>query len=123
MILVDTSVWIDHFRTPVAALEHLIRAERAMCHPFILGELAVGHLRHWLEAVGALRALPQAKTASEGEFMALILNERLAATGLGFVDLHLLASCRATPGTKLWSRDKRLAKYAARLGVGWTDAQ
>lgn len=121
MILVDTSVWIDHFRTPVAALERLILAERAMCHPFIRGELAVGHLRSWLEAVGALQALPQAKTASEGEFLSLIVNEQLAATGLGFVDIHLLASCRATPGTKLWSRDKRLAKYAARMGLVWAD--
>jgi predicted nucleic acid-binding protein len=123
LILVDTSVWIDHFRTPVAALEHLILAEQAMCHPFIRGELAVGHLRNWLEAIGALQSLPQAKTASEGEFLALIVNEQLATTGLGFVDVHLLASCRATPGTKLWSRDKRLAKNADRLGVGWTDAQ
>lgn len=121
MILVDTSVWIDHFRRPVAALEHLILAEQAMCHPFIRGELAVGHLRDWLEAVGALQALPQAKTASEGEFLTLIVNEQLAATGLGFVDVHLLASCRATPGTKLWSRDKRLAKYADRMGLVWAE--
>jgi predicted nucleic acid-binding protein len=121
LILVDTSVWIDHFRTPVAALEHLILAEQAMCHPFIRGELAVGHMRNWLEAVGALQALPQAKTASEGEFLALIANERLAATGLGFVDVHLLASCRATPGTKLWSRDKLLAKYADRMGLVWAE--
>lgn len=122
MILVDTSVWIDHFRTPVAALEHLIRAEQAMCHPFIRGELAVGHLRNWLEAVGALQAMPQAQAASEGELLALIVNERLAATGLGFVDVHLLASCRAMPGTKLWSRDKRLAKYADRMGLLWAEA-
>lgn len=121
MILVDTSVWIDHFRMPVAALEHLIRVEQAMCHPFIRGELAVGHLRNWLEAVGALQALPQAKTVSEGEFLTLIVNEQLAATGLGFVDAHLLASCRATPGTKLWSRDKRLAKYADRMGLVWAE--
>jgi predicted nucleic acid-binding protein len=121
LILVDTSIWIDHFRAPVPALEHLILAERAMCHPFISGELAVGHLGNWLEAVGGLQALPQAKTASEGEFLALIVNERLAATGLGFVDVHLLASCRATPGTKLWSRDKRLAKCADRLGVAWAE--
>lgn len=122
MILVDTSVWIDHFRAPVAALEHLILAEQAMCHPFIRGTLAVGHLRNWLEAVGALQALPQAKTASDGEFLALIVNEQLAATGLGFVDVHLLASCRATPGTKLWSRDPRLARYADRMGLGWAEA-
>lgn len=106
---------------PVPALEHLIRAEQATGHPFIRGELAVGHLHNWLEVIGVLQALPQAKTASEGEFLALIVNEQLAATGLGFVDVHLLASCRATPGTKLWSRDKRLAKYATHLGVAWAE--
>ena len=121
MIVVDTSVWIDHFRAQVPALEHLLLAGQAMCHPMIMGELAVGHLRDWLGAVGGLQALPQAKTASEGEFLALIASEKLATTGLGFVDVHLLASCRATPGTKLWSRDKRLGKYADRLGVAWAE--
>jgi predicted nucleic acid-binding protein len=121
LILVDTSVWIDHFRIAVAPLEQLIRTEQAMCHPFIRGELAVGRLRNWLEVAGALLALPQAKTASEGELLALIVNERLAATGLGFVDVHLLASCRATPGAKLWSRDKRLAGYADRMSLSWAE--
>ena len=121
MILVDTSVWIDHFKAPVAALEDLGRSEQILGHAFITGELAVGHLRDWSGAIGALRALRQAKIASEAEFLALISSERLAATGLGFVDVHLLASCRLTPGTRLWSRDRRLGKHADRLGVAWTE--
>lgn len=121
MILVDTSVWIDHFKAPVAALEDLSRTERILGHPFITGELAVGHLRDWNGTLGALRRLLQAKIASEAEFLTLISSERLAATGLGFVDVHLLASCRITPGTRLWSRDKRLARYADQLGVAWTE--
>lgn len=121
MILVDTSVWIDHFKAGLPALEDLSRKEAVLGHPFITGELAVGHLRHWQSATDALKRLFQAKVASEDEFLILIASERLAATGLGFVDVHLLASCRITPGTRLWSRDRRLARYADQLGVGWTE--
>lgn len=121
MILVDTSVWVDHFREPIAALEYLGRGERILGHPFVTGELAVGHLRDWRDTVGALRGLLQAKVASEDEFLTLVSNERLAATGLGFVDVHLLTSCRITPDTRLWSRDKRLARYADQLGIGWAE--
>jgi predicted nucleic acid-binding protein len=121
LILVDTSVWIDHFKAPVIGLEELSWSGRILGHPFITGELAVGHLRDWAGTLDALRRLLQAKVASEVEFLKLISSERLAATGLGFVDVHLLASCRITPGTRLWSRDKRLAKYADQLGVAWAD--
>lgn len=122
MILVDTSVWIDHFKQPVGTLEGLIRAGRAACHPFVTGELAVGDLRDWETTVSALGALPQAGVAPHGEFLRLIANARLAATGLGFVDVHLLASCQMAGGTQLWSRDERLARYAADLGLGWLEA-
>ena len=121
MILVDTSVWVDHLRRSVAALDHLIRAGRAVGHPYVTGEVAVGNLRHWQESVRALRDLMQAQVATEDEFLALLSNEGLVATGLGFVDIHLLASCRLTPGTRLWSRNKRLALHADRLGVGWPE--
>jgi predicted nucleic acid-binding protein len=122
LILVDTSVWVDHFKAPVAALGELSRSGQILGHPFITGELAVGHLRDWTAVLDALRLLLQAKVASEIEFLTLISSERLAATGLGFVDVHLLASCRIAPGTRLWSRDKRLARYADQLGVAWTDS-
>lgn len=121
MILVDTSVWIEHFKQPIAVLEDLARREHILGHPFVTGELAVGHLRDWRGTLDALTRLRQARTASELEFLTLISSEHLAATGLGFVDVHLLASCRITPGTRLWSRDKRLAGYADQLGVGWVE--
>jgi predicted nucleic acid-binding protein len=121
LILVDTSVWIDHFKQPLAAVHDLSRSEQILGHPFITGELAVGHLPRWEDTVRTLRLLLQARIASEAEFVKLISSERLAATGLGFVDVHLLASCRITPGTRLWSRDKRLAGYADQLGVGWQE--
>jgi predicted nucleic acid-binding protein len=122
LILVDTSVWSDHFKAPVPGLEELSRGAQILGHPFITGELAVGHLRNWAGTLDTLRLLLQAKVASEVEFLTLISSEGLAATGLGFVDIHLLASCRITPGTMLWSRDKRLARYADQLGVGWADS-
>lgn len=122
MILIDTSVWIDHFKQPIAVLQSLAQDEHVLGHPFITGELAVGHLRDWNGALAMLRRLLQARIASEVEFLTLISGERLSATGLGFVDVHLLASCRITPGTKLWSRDKRLARHADRLGIGWREA-
>lgn len=121
MILIDTSVWIDHFKQPITVLEDLARGQLILGHSFITGELAVGHLRDWEGTLAALMQLRQARMASEIEFLALISSERLSATGLGFVDVHLLASCRLTPGTLIWSRDKRLAHYADRLGVSWTE--
>jgi predicted nucleic acid-binding protein len=122
LILVDTSVWIDHFKAPVAALEQLSRDEQILGHPFITGELAVGHLRDWTSTIEALRQLLQARVASEAEFLTLLASQGLAATGLGFVDAHLLASCRITPGTRLWTRDKRLRASAVTLGVAWGEA-
>ena len=122
MILVDTSVWIDHFKAPLAALEQLGRDEQILGHPFITGELAVGRLRNWAGTIESLKRLLQARVASEAEFLTLLANERLAATGLGFVDVHILASCRLTPGTRLWTRDKRLHASAMALGVAWREA-
>lgn len=121
MILVDTSVWIEHFKQPIAVLEDLARGERILGHPFITGELAVGHLRDWQGTLDTLTRLLQARIASEVEFLTLISSEHLFATGLGFVDVHLLAACRITPGTRLWSRDKRLVRYADQLGIGWAE--
>jgi predicted nucleic acid-binding protein len=122
LILVDTSVWVDHLRRPEPALDYLILTGQVVGHPYVTGEVALGDVRAWDETVSALQELVQARVASEAEFLALISNERLAATGMGFVEIHILASCRITPDTRLWSRDKRLARYADRLGIGWQEA-
>lgn len=122
MILVDTSIWVDHFRTRVEALESLIASEQVLGHPFVTGEVAVGSLRHWREAVSSLRDLPSARMASEQEVLDLLVKEALVASGLGFVDVHLLASCGKDTGTLLWTRDKRLAAQAQRLGCAWAPA-
>jgi len=119
LILVDTSIWVDHFRTRLGALDALIAADQVLGHPFVTGELAVGDLSGWKETVSLLRAIPAAPVASEQEFLDLLLDEGLIASGLGFVDVHLLASCRIKPEILIWSRDKRLAAHAGRMNLAW----
>lgn len=121
MILVDTSIWVDHLRVRVAGLESLVVLGQLINHPFVTGELAVGDPREWKRVVPLLGALPAVRVATESEFLQLVAEEKLAGSGLGFVDVHLLASCRLTPGARLWSRDKRLVRHADRLGVGRRD--
>jgi predicted nucleic acid-binding protein len=119
LIVIDTSIWVDHFSTGVGGLETLVSFGQVLNHPFVTGELAVGDPRDWGRFGRLLRALPVAQIASETEFLDFVASENLAAKGLGFVDVHLLASCRLRPGTRLWSRDKRLARFADALGFGW----
>jgi len=121
LILIDTSIWIDHLRTGVVGLEPLVALGQVLNHPFVTGEIAVGDPRDWERLVTLLRALPAVPVASEDQFLEVIAGEELARTGLGFVDAHLLVACRLTPGTRLWSRDKRLARHASRLGLGWNE--
>lgn len=117
MILVDTSIWIDHFRTGVDELNPLVALGQVASHPFVIGELAVGSLSERDDTIAMLRALPGATLASDDEFLFLIASRDLAGSGLGFVDVHILASCRLSPGTLLWTRDKRLSTHAADMGV------
>ena len=119
MILVDTSIWIEHFRNGIGGLETLIGLGQALNHPFVTGELAVGDPRQWSPVVALVRALPSARQATEDQFLQLIRDEALGGSGLGFVDVHLLASCGLAPGTRLWTQDRRLARHASALNVGW----
>lgn len=118
MILVDSSIWIDHLRQTDAELERMLIDGLVLIHPFVIGELAVGRLRDPTAFVSALRELPSAIIASDDEVLALIDKERLAGLGIGYLDAHLLAATRLTPGAALWSRDRRLRAAAERLGVG-----
>lgn len=122
MILVDTSVWVDHFRKPIKELEQLAAAVLLVQHPFVTGELALGTLPDRDVILAYLsQDLPRAQVASEREFLTFVTSEGLAATGIGFVDSHLLASCRLTTGTRLWTRDKRLNRWAQESGVAWEE--
>ena len=115
-MLVDTSVWIDHLRRSNAHLEYLLEEGRILTHPFVIGELACGSLRRREEVLRLMSALPAATVATDDEVMALIERQGLHGTGLGWVDLHLLASARLMRQS-LWTADRRLRKATIRLGL------
>lgn len=120
MILVDTSIWADHFNRADAHLIMLNRARKTTIHPFVIGELAAGNLHPWDRAVAALRLFVQAPLIDDDAFYGFIGDHKLMGTGLSFVDLHLLASVR-TSGDQLWSRNKRLNEAATRLNCHYTE--
>lgn len=120
MILVDTSVWIDHLRVRDKILVQLLLAERVLGHPFIIGEIALGHLPQRRQVLSSLRDLPQAIVASQDEVLNLIERERLFGFGIGYVDAHLLAATRLTEGASLWTRDRRLRSAGESLALAWS---
>jgi predicted nucleic acid-binding protein len=120
VILVDTSVWIEHLRASNAMLRALLEGRQVLGHSFVTGELALGNLLGRDAVLGALRRLPQATVASDDEVVHFIDRQRLFGRGIGYVDAHLLAAARLTVGTKLWTRDRRLQAVAAQLGVAAT---
>lgn len=117
MILVDTSIWIDHLRAGDKLLSNLLDAGRVLAHPFVTGELALGNLRQRDVILDALSDLPQAKVATDKEILHFIDQSPLFGLGIGYVDAHLLAAVRLTAGTVLWTRDKRLRGVAERLSL------
>ena len=117
MILVDTSIWVDHFRDGNERLAELLDRAAVVGHPWVTGELALGRLRHWAELVTLLNNLPQATVATPAEVLMLIDSAGLAGSGIGYVDAQLLAATRLTPGAALWTGARRLAAAADRLGV------
>ena len=123
MILVDTSIWIDHFRAGAAKLTGLLNDLNVLAHPWVTGELALGNLSRRAEVLGLIRNLPQATVATDEEVLALIDRQQLFGRGIGYVDAHLLAATMLTSGARLWTRDKRLTSTATRLGLSWGDTQ
>ncbi len=117
MILVDTSIWIDHLRIGDPKLAALLQDGQVLTHPWVIGELALGQLSRRSEILGLLPNLPQAKAATDAEVMALIENQQLFGLGIGYVDAHLLAATMLTTGAGLWTRDNRLVAAAVHLGL------
>lgn len=117
MLLVDSAVWIDHLRRRDKALFEALEAGLVLCHPFVIGEVAMGSLADRATILTLMRALPQAEKAEDSEVLILVEQRRLFSLGLGFIDAHLLASTLLTPETRLWTRDRRLRDAAERLGV------
>ena len=119
MILADTSVWIGHLRAADPKLVRLLEQGRVLAHPFVVGELALGNLRHRREFLEALKQMPMATSSREDEVLTFIDAHSLHGLGLGYVDVHLLASTRLTAGAKLWTSDRRLSEAAGGLGVAF----
>ena len=117
MILVDTSVWVDHLRSGNKMLAHLLDTGMVLVHPFITGELALGQLRQRKVILDALSDLPQVSAATHAEVLRFIDHKALFGRGIGYVDVHLLAAVRLTPGATLWTNDRRLRAVATQLDL------
>ena len=118
MILVDTSIWVSHLRQSSRQLEKLLMNAEVMCHPFIIGELACGNLKNRNEIISLLQSLPMAPTVEFDEFLFFIDRNHMMGKGVGFVDVHLLASAQLA-GVLLWTADKKLKSSADQLELAF----
>jgi len=118
LILVDTSIWIDHLRTAGGPLAAVLQTNRVCSHASVIGELACGSLANRSEVLGLLQALPRLSGANDEEALHFIDRHQLMGRGIGYIDVHLLAAC-ALSGARLWSRDKRLVALAEALGLAY----
>ncbi len=119
MILVDTSVWIDHLRAGEEKLVALLDTSQVLMHPSVLGELACGNLRNREEVLGLLRDLPRVSIATDDEVLFFIERHALMGRGIGYVDVHLLAATMLGGSAQLWTRDKRLRTIADSLALAY----
>lgn len=118
MVLVDSSIWIDHFRRSNANLVELLNGTFVLMHPHVLGELACGNLKDRRQILNAFHALPSAKTASHREVMQMVEQRKLWGNGIGWVDANLLASA-LLEGSRLWTRDERLNRLCEDAGIAF----
>ena len=118
MVITDTSIWVTHLRQGNRQLEKLLIDSEVMCHPFIIAELACGNLKNRNEIISLLQSLPMAPTIEFDEFIFFVERNRLMGIGIGFVDVHLLASAQLT-GIPLWTADKRLKSAATKLDLAY----
>jgi predicted nucleic acid-binding protein len=119
VILVDTAIWIDHFRGVGQALSELLERGVVLAHPWVIGELALGHVRRREEILRLLGDLPQATVATPAELLALIELRELYGLGIGYVDAQLLAATMLTEDAALWTHDRRLHAAARQLDLAY----
>jgi predicted nucleic acid-binding protein len=119
VILIDTSVWVDHFRDGDPLLRQLLDRGEALSHPWVTGELALGHLRGRAEILRLIGQLPQATVATAPELLEFIERHDLFRVGIGYIDAQLLAATMLTDHAQLWTRDRRLRSAAERLGADY----
>lgn len=118
LITVDTSIWVDHFRMPNARLGSLISQRQIVQHPYVTGEIIVGNVSSRENTIWALRALPRLDPVAEDQFHAFLESMQVFGTGIGFVDVHLLAAS-TQQRAYLWTKDKWLDAQAQRLGFAY----
>jgi len=119
VILVDTSVWVEHLRAGNAALADELGAGRVLVHPFVIGELACGNLKIRREVLDLLGRLPSVPTATHAEALGFLERRALMGRGIGLIDVHLLASVTLATPARLWTRDRRLAGIATELNLAY----
>ncbi|HXH92020.1 MAG TPA: type II toxin-antitoxin system VapC family toxin [Thermoanaerobaculia bacterium] len=122
MIIVDTSVWIDHLHKAVPLLGDTLENGDVATHPFVIGEIACGEIARRQEVLTLLSTLPSAVVATDEEALHFIEHYRLMGKGIGYIDAHLLASAMLTNGATLWTRDKRLNAIATKLQIEFASA-
>lgn len=122
MILADTSIWIDHLRGRESRLVAALEGDLDLMHPFVIGELACGNLRNRRELLSLWSNLPAAPVVTDAEALAFIERYRLMGVGIGYVDVHLLASTALSGAARLWTRDRRLAATATSLDLEYRHA-
>jgi predicted nucleic acid-binding protein len=122
VILVDTSVWVDHLRRGDARLADLLERANVIMHPFVVGEIACGSVHDRVSILELLQDLPSVAVAEGDEVLGFIDRHRLHGKGVGYIDVHLLASVALTEGAKLWTRDKKLRLVAEMLGCAHQDS-
>ena len=118
MVIVDTSIWVSHLRAGVTHLNALLYEGEVLCHPFIVGELACGHIRNRTEVLSLLQTLPMATVAGYEEILPFIESHRLMGAGLGLIDVHLLAAAFLSR-SPLWTSDKSLKAASIRLNIDY----
>jgi predicted nucleic acid-binding protein len=116
MTLVDTSVWVDHFRNGNTELQNLLQSNEVLMHPFIMGELSCGTMRNRGEILRLLQELPEARVAEHEEVLGLVERKRLWGRGIGWIDVHLLASALLSRST-IWTLDRQLSRVASSLAL------
>jgi len=121
MILVDTSVWVDHFRSKSNDLSALLENNRVLIHPLVIGELACGNLQNRIQILKLFKSLIFSPSISHDETFYFIEKNKLMGKGVGYIDIQLLASTSLEPGARIWTKDKRLKGLAANLGLAWNE--
>ena len=120
MVLVDTSVWIEHLRNGDETLARLLDGNQVLTHPFVIGEIACGNPADRDEILSRLLDLPDLSPATEPEALYFLERNRLMGRGIGYIDVHLLAAAALEPPARLWTRDQRLEAVSRSLNLSWS---